>query len=361
MNSNEVTLNYQYAPGIPTYGINGKNGSTGISGTGFFFSNYIIKSDSEDYNEAIGRIKKNLVLSKKTSDIDSMNVRNYIAGDIIIDSAGNINRLKDDGSGNLIFEFLTTLTAFSSTDYFKRMNNSDRIYLDTVDSSQVKGLDIISGSSDFANSILADSSNNSLLRVITSTKNSANTYNLLSLISKSGQEAKYLDIKYNEDEDAFIFNTNSNLVFDTSYGFYVNVDDKNDDINAGYYKIRPYADPIGLLHHIYADSSVYSDSASESFYICIPEALNVNIDVKPEFIKLYTVDASFGTDKEFIQPVLPENWKHVSGNYAARIIVNASVGFPNVRYISLCKGIEFMKSAILSGDTLSGTVIAAFA
>ena len=361
MNSNEVTLNYQYAPGIPTYGINGKDGSTGVSGTGFFFSNYIIKSDSEDYNEAIGRIKKNLVLSKKTSDIDLMNVRNYIAGDIIIDSAGNINRLKDDGSGNLIFEFLTTLTTFSSTDYFKRMNNSDRIYLDMLDSSQIRGLDIISGSSDFTNNILSDSSNNSLLRVITSTKNSANTYNLLSLISKSGQEAKYLDIIYNEDENSFIFNTNSNIVFDTSYGFYVNIDDKNDDINAGYYKIRPYADPIGLLHHVYEDSSVYSDSSSESFYICIPEALNVNIDVKPEFVKLYTVDISFGFNKEFIQPILPDNWKHISGNYAACITVNSSIGFQNIKHISLCKGIEFMKSTILSGDLLSETVISAFA
>ena len=83
--------------------------------------------------------------------------------------------------------------------------------------------------------------------------------------------------------------------------------------------------------------------------------------MKPEFIKLYTIDASSSSLEEFLYPVLPAAWKHIDGNYVAHISIDALIGFQNVRYISLCKGIEFMKEAVLAGDTLSEAVIAGFA
>ena len=80
-----------YAPGIATYGIDGKIGDTGIPGNSIFFTDYNIKNPT-DFKDLVNKITSRKVVLKTE---DTVLNRQYINGDCFILRSGEIYRLKD--------------------------------------------------------------------------------------------------------------------------------------------------------------------------------------------------------------------------------------------------------------------------
>ena len=82
--------NNTYAPGIATYGIQGKTGKTGEPGSGMFFTDYNI--DTDIFNGFAQKItSRKLPLQHE----DVILNRNYINGDTFVTKDGNIYMLMD--------------------------------------------------------------------------------------------------------------------------------------------------------------------------------------------------------------------------------------------------------------------------
>jgi len=152
------TDNYLYAPGIATYGIDGKTGDTGEKGTAIFYSDYNFTSQSEgddDLETMLICIKQQRCLIKAYAS--KVLSRPYIDGDYVICSSGEIYKMKN----------VSEINAYSSDstykDYFTlvgKIDNTvdDKVYFTQIDDgtndriilkSDYNGLDIAQSSFEF--------------------------------------------------------------------------------------------------------------------------------------------------------------------------------------------------------------------
>ena len=81
--------NDTYAPGIATYGNDGKTGEKGLPGTSMFFTNYSLPDDFTEFVDKITSRK----LPLKTSE--TILERRYVNGDTFVDINGNVFMLID--------------------------------------------------------------------------------------------------------------------------------------------------------------------------------------------------------------------------------------------------------------------------
>ena len=73
-------INNNYAPGIATYGIDGRTGIKGDNGTSVYFTSYNLEygsSNENEQNELLVKINQSKVLSKY---VDKPNGRDYEVG-----------------------------------------------------------------------------------------------------------------------------------------------------------------------------------------------------------------------------------------------------------------------------------------
>lgn len=84
--------NYNYAPGIATYGIDGRTGESGNNGNNVFFTDCDIITTTEDLDILIGLIKNNKMPLKNT---DITLIRKYQNGDIFFNRNGVVFKLID--------------------------------------------------------------------------------------------------------------------------------------------------------------------------------------------------------------------------------------------------------------------------
>ena len=236
-------LNNQFAPGIATYGIDGKDGKAGPSGTSFYFTSYSLEDKTQREN-AIVKINRNMVLSEF---VESGLGRQYAIGDLVLDSVGKIFKIVQI-NGQFSLEYVTSVIGAEDNEYFKTSSNN-RIYLDAT----FNGLDVISGT-DNNTSDLGPSSY--ALRV-TSLKEDSKTgnNNIIQILSKPviGDE-KTLNISYDKNYDSFMIETNSGICL-SSDKIEVQTSDTTSNSLGDYYKITPYNDPIGLVHMMFAEAS----------------------------------------------------------------------------------------------------------
>lgn len=325
-------INNNYAPGIATYGIDGGAGLRGESGTSVYFTSYNLEyssSNENEQNEVLVKINQNKILSKY---VDEDNIREYNIGDIIIDSAGYVYSIYDN-NGSKYLRYISRLKTEDSSNYFSKVN--ERVMLN------YDGLDIVSGG---FNSNLEES--DFPLRIVSVDKNSVNgDYNLIQLIAYSylDDEKKYLNIFYNNNDDSFHFETESNIVFDTSSLMVKGTDTKENF--SDYYKVEPYNDPIGLLHRVYSDASYGYDS--ESGILTIGDFHNnfPNIEIIPDFVKIKVLNNDYSIKIEKIFTIDKTKSRNIDDWFEVEI---GNV-FKNIdkdkRCVSLIKGVEiFIKS-----------------
>lgn len=82
-----ATSNFKYAPGVPGYGSKGTDGSTGLQGSGTYFSSYNGKTDQIIIKQ---KIQTNQELFTGDSSLPGWPVRTYQTGDIFIDKNARI-------------------------------------------------------------------------------------------------------------------------------------------------------------------------------------------------------------------------------------------------------------------------------
>ena len=239
-------LNNQFAPGIATYGIDGKDGEAGPAGTSFYFTSYSLENESQR-DDCIVKINRNMVLSEFA---DIVLDRKYVIGDLVLDAIGKIYKIVQK-NGQLSLDYVSNIIGSDSSTMFKTSSNN-RVYLD----SSYDGLDIIQGTEN--NSYILDTtSTDSILRVV-STKEDTKTgkFNILQLLAKPAlDDSKYLNVTYDKASSSFVIESNSDIVIDSSL-VEVKSDNSRSTTSLGdYYKITPYNDPIGLVHMMLSESS----------------------------------------------------------------------------------------------------------
>ena len=83
--------NDEYAPGIATYGINGKTGEQGANGNSIFYTSFDIYNNTGNSMEMFIQKIRNKMLPVHNSNI--ILDREYQKGDYFFDNNGNIYRL----------------------------------------------------------------------------------------------------------------------------------------------------------------------------------------------------------------------------------------------------------------------------
>lgn len=213
--------NDTYAPGIATYGIQGKDGEQGTPGTSLFFSEYSLPDEYPDFTKKI----TSRMLPVKNEQIQLK--RKFVNGDQFVDPSGkvylliDINQLiRDINNGtNQIWtdEKLKYIGKFNST------NNSD-IFSDTNNSGTLRSHKfIISDDSKTA-------TGSGLLTVSHTTKDTDNDINFINLESLySGQHDMNLDIKFSKKYNGFMISSKYPIYLNANV--YTKFNDSNNSNN----------------------------------------------------------------------------------------------------------------------------------
>lgn len=261
--------NDTYAPGIATYGIQGKDGEQGTPGTSLFFSEYSLPGEYIDFVRKI----TSRMLPVKNQQIQLK--RKFVNGDQFVDPDGKVYLLMDinqlirdiNNGTNQTWsnEKLKYIGKFNST------NNSD-IFNDTNNSGTLRAHKfIISDDSKTA-------TGSGLLTVSHINKDTDNDINFINLESLySGQHDMNLDIKFSKKYNGFMISSkypvylNANVY--TKFNNTNNTNNTNNDYSPVYTtadnKSKPITDYIASVKDLSCklDASIYSYTKKDTSII----------------------------------------------------------------------------------------------
>lgn len=249
--------NDTYAPGIATYGIQGKDGEQGTPGTSLFFSEYSLPGEYLDFVRKI----TSRMLPVKNQQIQLK--RKFVNGDQFVDPDGKVYLLMDinqlirdiNNGTNQTWsnEKLKYIGKFNST------NNSD-IFSDTNNSGTLRAHKfIISDDSKTA-------TGSGLLTVSHINKDTDNDINFINLESLySGQHDMNLDIKFSKKYNGFMISSKYPVYLNANvYTKFNNTNNTNNDYSPVYTtadnKSKPITDYIASVKDLSCklDASIYS-------------------------------------------------------------------------------------------------------
>lgn len=211
--------NDTYAPGIATYGIQGKDGEQGTPGTSLFFSEYSLPGEYLDFARKI----TSRMLPVKHKEIQLK--RKYVNGDQFVDPSGQVYLLKDinqliidiNNGTNLeqgILEYIGKFNSIKNSDIFNDNSNSGILRAHKF---------IISDDSKTA-------TGNGLLTVSHTTKDTDNDINFINLESLySGQHDMNLDIKFSKKYNGFMISSKYPIYLNANV--YTKFNDSNNSNN----------------------------------------------------------------------------------------------------------------------------------
>lgn len=211
--------NDTYAPGIATYGIQGKDGEQGTPGTSLFFSEYLLPGEYLDFARKI----TSRMLPVKHKEIQLK--RKYVNGDQFVDPSGQVYLLKDinqliidiNNGTNLeqgILEYIGKFNSIKNSDIFNDNSNSGILRAHKF---------IISDDSKTA-------TGNGLLTVSHTTKDTDNDINFINLESLySGQHDMNLDIKFSKKYNGFMISSKYPIYLNANV--YTKFNDSNNSNN----------------------------------------------------------------------------------------------------------------------------------
>ena len=258
--------NDTYAPGIATYGIQGKDGEQGTPGTSLFFSEYLLP---DEYLEFVRKITSRM-LPVKNEQIQLK--RKFVNGDQFVDPTGKVYLLMDinqlirdiNNGTNQTWsnEKLKYIGKFNST------NNSD-IFSDTNNSGTLRAHKfIISDDSKTA-------TGSGLLTVSHINKDTDNDINFINLESLySGQHDMNLDIKFSKKYNGFMISSKYPVYLNANvYTKFNNTNNSNNEYSPVYTtadnKSKPITDYIASVKDLSCklDASIYSYTKKDTSII----------------------------------------------------------------------------------------------
>lgn len=222
--------NYQYAPGIATYGVDGNTGLEGQKGTSIFFTNYNFTTEHNDLLQLIEKIRssKSLIKNNNTT-LD----REYIEGDYILNNLADLYKIidfenyasnyllvsndKNSIAYNLFFKYIGNLKFKNSDDAAFGISDNNRVY------SKGNSLVLSTDSSDN----LED--NDFIFNIINNNENNNNEINFISLITKYQENNNdELQFYFDTKENSFHIKSASPIILDSSYIQVLSSNDDND-------------------------------------------------------------------------------------------------------------------------------------
>lgn len=270
--------NDTYAPGIATYGIQGKDGEQGTPGTSLFFSEYSLSGEpdnSSEYREFASKITSRM-LPVKHKEIQLK--RKYVNGDQFVDPSGQVYRLKDINqliidinNGIPIKQLVGSILEYIGK--FNYTNNSD-IFSDTNNSGTLRAHKfIISDDNETDDSETVQ--RNSLLTVSHINKDTDNDINFINLESLySGQHDMNLDIKFSKKYNGFMISSKYPVYLNANvYTKFNNTNNTNNDYSPVYTtadnKSKPITDYIASVKDLSCklDASIYSYTKKDTSII----------------------------------------------------------------------------------------------
>ena len=257
--------NDTYAPGIATYGIQGKDGEQGTPGTSLFFSEYSLPGEYIDFVRKI----TSRMLPVKNQQIQLK--RKFVNGDQFVDPDGKVYLLMDinqlirdinNGTNQWSNEKLKYIGKFNSTD-------SSNIFSDTNNSGTLRAHKfIISDDSKTA-------TGSGLLTVSHINKDTDNDINFINLESLySGQHDMNLDIKFSKKYNGFMISSKYPVYLNANvYTKFNNTNNTNNDYSPVYTtadnKSKPITDYIASVKDLSCklDASIYSYTKKDTSII----------------------------------------------------------------------------------------------
>ena len=258
--------NDTYAPGIATYGIQGKDGEQGTPGTSLFFSEYSLPGEYIDFARKI----TSRMLPVKNQQIQLK--RKFVNGDQFVDPTGKVYLLMDinqlirdiNNGPNQTWsnEKLKYIGKFNSTD-------SSNIFSDTNNSGTLRAHKfIISDDS-------KTTTGSGLLTVSHINKDTDNDINFINLESLySGQHDMNLDIKFSKKYNGFMISSKYPVYLNANvYTKFNNTNNTNNDYSPVYTtadnKSKPITDYIASVKDLSCklDASIYSYTKKDTSII----------------------------------------------------------------------------------------------
>lgn len=258
--------NDTYAPGIATYGIQGKDGEQGTPGTSLFFSEYSLPGEYLDFARKI----TSRMLPVKNEQIQLK--RKFVNGDQFVDPDGKVYLLMDinqlirdiNNGTNQTWskEKLKYIGKFNST------NNSD-IFSDTNNSGTLRAHKFIISDDD------KTATGSCLLTVSHINKDTDNDINFINLESLySGQHDMNLDIKFSKKYNGFMISSKYPVYLNANvYTKFNNTNNTNNDYSPVYTtadnKSKSITDYIASVKDLSCklDASIYSYTKKDTSII----------------------------------------------------------------------------------------------
>ena len=258
--------NDTYAPGIATYGIQGKDGEQGTPGTSLFFSEYSLP---DEYLDFVRKITSRM-LPVKNEQIQLK--RKFVNGDQFVDPDGKVYLLMD--INQLIRDINNGTNQKQSNEklkYIGKFNSTDNsdIFSDTNNSGTLRAHKfIISDDSKTA-------TGNGLLTVSHINKDTDNDINFINLESLySGQHDMNLDIKFSKKYNGFMISSKYPVYLNANvYTKFNNTNNTNNDYSPVYTtadnKSKPITDYIASVKDLSCklDASIYSYTKKDTSII----------------------------------------------------------------------------------------------
>lgn len=257
------THNYDYAPGIATYGLAGETGETGLNGNNLFYTNYDVTDDT-DVQNLLYKLKNKQAPLKNSNDVIA---REYQSGDYFFTTDGKIFRLDNYSSSEsyqnvkftLIGRILIENTVLSNITY-----NQGRL---TLDSSNYKGFDIdLVGNSD---SLIND---DAAMNIVSAKADSDNRINFMQLTAVDIDNLSNGDFKiyYSVSDQAYFLESNKPIILNSST---IKVNDDTESVDYdNYSEIVTKSFPLTRFKQYcedssYSNASIYvSNAAWTAFY-----------------------------------------------------------------------------------------------
>lgn len=209
-------VNYDYAPGLPSYGLPGMQGNAGKNGNCIFYTGFNIyngtKEDIRQFSDAIMQNKLPVYNYNNTSELN----RKFQIGDYFFDSRGNIFKLIIDPT---TYNFNLNITDYSDVlELCGKINtDSDNTLLSKIDNNRVNinndytGMDIIINNTNYT----IDNENLYNIRVMSDTADNNGIINFqrFTAITPDGINNN-MDILYDSTIDAFKIKSNKPIILD---------------------------------------------------------------------------------------------------------------------------------------------------
>ena len=258
--------NDTYAPGIATYGIQGKDGEQGTPGTSLFFSEYSLP---DEYLDFVRKITSRM-LPVKNEQIQLK--RKFVNGDQFVDPTGKVYLLMD--INQLIRDINNGTNQTWSNEklkYIGKFNSTNNSYIfsDTNNSGTLRAHKfIISDDSKTA-------TGNGLLTVSHINKDTDNDINFINLESLySGQHDMNLDIKFSKKYNGFMISSKYPVYLNANvYTKFNNTNNTNNDYSPVYTtadnKSKSITDYIASVKDLSCklDASIYSYTKKDTSII----------------------------------------------------------------------------------------------